>query len=219
MNDFNAVAPIDGTVTSCNLVEGQEVKSGDTVIMISNNVTMLVTISVDDRNISFIKPGSYVELKDYSDNIFQGLVTSIDMSKVESDQGMTTYPVTLMVENFDGSLMEGTTMRYSFVTSQSDDCVLVPTTAVKSVLDAEGNKQAVVFVQREERPAEAIDLDASITGVPGEADKYWPVPVTTGISDAKQVEIISGIQDGDMVFINYTTEPQGGGMGSGIMLG
>ncbi len=81
MADFNAVAPIDGTVTSCNLVEGQEVKSGDTVIMISNNVTMLVTINVNDQNISFIKPGSYVELKDWSDNVFQGLVTSIDMSR------------------------------------------------------------------------------------------------------------------------------------------
>ena len=70
----------------------------------------------------------------------------------------------------------------------------------------------------EERPAEAIDLDASITGVPGEADKYWPVPVTTGISDAKQVEIISGVEAGDMVFINYTVDP-GNGMGGGIMFG
>ena len=45
-----------------NLTPGQEVKSGDTVVMISNNVTMLVTITVDDRNISFIKPGNYVDL-------------------------------------------------------------------------------------------------------------------------------------------------------------
>ncbi len=61
--DFNAVAPIDGTVTSCNLLRGgQEVKSGDTVVIISNNTTMLVTITVDDRNISFIKPGNYVDL-------------------------------------------------------------------------------------------------------------------------------------------------------------
>lgn len=60
--DFNAVAPIDGTVTSCTLSEGAEVKSGDTVVIISNTTTMLVTITVDDRNISFIKPGDYVDL-------------------------------------------------------------------------------------------------------------------------------------------------------------
>lgn len=65
------MAPIDGTVTSCNLTPGQEVKSGDTVVMISNNVTMLVTITVDDRNISFIKPGNYVDL-DWNGQVYQG---------------------------------------------------------------------------------------------------------------------------------------------------
>ena len=45
--NFHATAPIDGTVTSCSLVEGEDVKSGDTVIIISNNTTMLVDITVD----------------------------------------------------------------------------------------------------------------------------------------------------------------------------
>ena len=47
MANFNAVSPIDGTVTSMNLQVGQEVKSGDTAVMISNNTTMLVDITVD----------------------------------------------------------------------------------------------------------------------------------------------------------------------------
>ena len=49
LDNFNAVSPIDGTVTSCTLTEGAEVKSGDTVITISNTTTMLVTITVDGR--------------------------------------------------------------------------------------------------------------------------------------------------------------------------
>ena len=111
-------------------------------------------------------------------------------------------------------------MDYSFVTSRSDDCVLVPTTAVKSVADLEGNKQTVVFIQREERPEGAIDLDyAAMPGVPKPEENYWPVVVSTGISDAKQVEIISGVEAGDMVFINYTVEPENGGMGGGVYFG
>ena len=62
--NFHATAPIDGTVTSMNLQVGQEVKSGDTAVMISNNTTMLVDITVDDRNISFINQGMTVELTD-----------------------------------------------------------------------------------------------------------------------------------------------------------
>lgn len=208
---LNAAAPIDGTVISCTIAEGGEVKAGDAVVTIQNTTVMTVTIQVDDRNIGFIKLGDTIELSDYNGGVYMGVVTNVAMQG-EVGQGMSTYPVTLEVDNFDGSLYAGAWLDYSMVTSQSDGCVLVQTTAVKSVLDAEGNKQTVVFVQREERPDNAIELDPSITGVPGEEDGYWPVLVETGISDAKQVEITSGVQDGDMVFINYTVDPDNGGM-------
>ncbi len=221
--DFNAVAPIDGTVTSCNLTEGQEVKSGDTVVMISNNVTMLVTISVDDRNISFIKPGSYVELKDWNDNVFQGLVTSIDMSGSQGGgNGMmgggssgTSYPVTLTVDNFNGALMEGMGLQYSFVTSESEACVMVPTACVQYFSDMDGNRCPVVFVQRESRPDDVPELQfpevqpGQKRTYPTEEEGYYPVVVETGIADTQNVEIKSGVQEGDTVFLNYTVT-QGG---------
>lgn len=216
---LNAVAPIDGTVISCTLAEGGEVKAGDAVVTIQNTTTMVVTIQVDDRNIGFVKLGDMITLSNYNGGSYMGTVTNVAMQG-EVGQGMSTYPVTLEVDNFDGSLYAGAWLDYSFVTSQSDGCILVPTTAVKSVADAEGNKQTVVFVQRPERPDNALDLDYSVlSGVPKPEENYWPVPVETGISDAKQVEITSGIQDGDMVFINYTTDPTNGGMGGGIMIG
>ena len=202
---LDAAAPIDGTIISCTIAEGSEVKAGDAVITIQTTTTMVVTIQVDDRNIGFIKLGDAIELSDYNGNFFIGTVTNIEMQG-EVGQGMSTFPVTLEVDNFDGSLYAGAWLDYSFVTNQSDDCVLVPTTAVKSVLDTQGNKQTVVFVQREERPDNAIELDEGITGVPGPEDGYWPVLVQTGISDAKSVEIVSGVEPGDMVFINYTVE-------------
>ena len=214
LEDFNAVAPIDGTVTSCTLSEGAEVKSGDTVVIISNTTTMLVTIQVDDRNISFIKPGDMVEL-DWNGNPYMGTVTAIDMGGAQSGQGMTNYPVTLSVDNFDGSLMDGAWLQYSFVTSESADCILVPTSSVKYVSDLEGNRQAVVFVQREERPDEVPELDLPTVEpgqkrqYPSEAEGYYPVIVETGSSDAQNVEITSGIQEGDMVFVNYTVTDMG----------
>ncbi len=214
LSDFHAVAPIDGTVTSITLTQGAEVKSGDTVVIISNNTTMLVTIQVDDRNISFIKPGNFVDL-DWNGNIYQGQVTSIDMGKAESGQGMTNYPVTLTVDNMDGSLMDGAWLQYSFVTSESADCILVPTSAVRYFSDMEGNRQAVVFVQRDSRPEDVPELDlpsfepGQKRTYPSEEEGYYPVIVETGISDTQNVEITSGIQADDMVFVNYTVTEQG----------
>ena len=216
MNDFNAVAPIDGTVTSCNLVEGQEVKSGDTVVMISNNVTMLVTITVDDRNIAFIKPGSFVDLSDWNGNVFQGQVTSIDMAGAESGQGMTNYPVTLEVDNFGGALMDGAYLQYSFVTSESEACVMVPTACVQYFSDTEGNRCSVVFVQMDQPPEELPELEyptfepGQKRTFPSQEEGYYTVVVETGIADTQNVEIISGVNAGDTVFYNYTVTDYSG---------
>lgn len=215
LDAFRAVAPIDGTVTSCTLTEGAEVKSGSTVVMISNNTTMLVTITVDDRNISFIKPGDTVDLT-WNERSYQGQVTSIDMSGAQSGSGMTNYPVTLTVDNADGSLMEGAWLQYSFVTSQSEDCVLIPTSAVKYFTDQDGARQSVVFVQRAERPEEVptLELPTVESGqkrtYPSEEEGYYPVIVTTGIADAQNVEITSGLSAGDVVFVNYSVTDMGG---------
>lgn len=213
--DFNAVAPIDGTVITCTLSQGAEVKNGDTVVIISNNTTMLVTIMVDDRNISFIKPGDMVELQ-WNGTPYYGTVTAIDMGGAQAGQGMTTYPVTLTVDNFDGSLMDGAWLQYSFVTSQSDDCILVPTSCVKYVSDTQGNRCCVVFVQRDSRPENTpeLELPEVMPGqrrqFPTEEEGFYPVIVETGISDTQNVEILSGLEEMDEVFVNYTVTDYSG---------
>lgn len=214
LDAFNAVAPIDGTITSCTLTEGAEVKGGDTVIIISNTTNMLVNITVDDRNISFIKPGDMVEL-DWNGNTYLGTVTAIDMGGAQAGQGMTNYPVTLSVENWDGSLMDGAWLQYSFVTSQSEDCVLVPTSAVQYFSDMDGNRQSVVFVRRDTRPDDVPELDlpavepGQTRRFPSEEEGYYPVIVVTGLSDAQVVEIVSGVEAGEEVFVNYTVTESG----------
>ena len=137
------------------------------------------------------------------------------MGGAQAGQGMTNYPVTLTVDNFDGSLMEGAWLRYSFVTSQSDDCIIVPTTSVKYFSDTEGNRQCVVFVRRDSRPEDTPELELPTVEpgrkrtFPTEEEGFYPVLVETGISDAENVEIISGVSEGDEVFINYTVSEYG----------
>lgn len=210
--NFNAVAPIDGTVITCTLTEGAEVKSGDTVLVISNNTTMLVNITVDDRNISFIKPGMTVELSDYNNNTFMGTVTSINMGGAESSNGMTKYPVTLTVDNADGSLYEGAWLNYSFVTSQSENCIVIPSSAVTNISGKDGNPYTVVFIQADSKPENAVDFEVppvekgETPKYPTPDDGFYPVPVTTGLSDNFNVEIKEGLQGGETVFQAYIVE-------------
>ena len=212
LNNFNAVAPIDGTVTTCTLAEGAEVKSGDTVIIISNTTTMLVNITVDDRNISFVKPGMTVDLTDWNGNVFTGTVSSINTGSAEAGQGMTSFPVTLTVDNYDGSLLEGVWLDYSFVASQSDDCIVVPMQSVKYVSDENGETASVVFIKADSKPENtvAIDIPPTEPGAtplyPSESEGFYPVPGPTGLSGNYNGESLEGLTGAEDVFVNYYVE-------------
>ena len=210
--DFNAVSPIDGSVTSCTLAPGTEVKSGDTVVTISNTTNMVVDITVDDRNIAFVQPGLTVELSDWNGNTFIGTVTAINMGAAESQNGMTNYPVTLTVDNQDGSLLAGMYLDYSFVASQSDDCMMVPMQSVKNIPGEDGSTDSVVFIRADKRPENAVDLEipepepGQPPMYPSPEDGFYPVKVETGLNDDYNVEIKSGLNGDEEVFVNYLVE-------------
>ena len=218
IQNFNAVAPIDGVVFSCALEPGQTVKEGETVITISNTTTMLVDIQVDNRNIGFIKAGMTMELTDQATNTpYTGTVTKVAMQG-EVGSGMTTYPVQLSVENSDGSLTSGSWLSYKLVTSESVDCITVPNQSVRRVTDTEGKIHTVVFVKADSKPENAIEIDKSVKEnenmqqnvMPTTDEGFWPVPVTIGISDTYNVEIKDGIEVGTPVFTNRETDQSSG---------
>lgn len=212
LNNFSATSPINGTVVTCTLTEGMDVKENETVITISNTTNMVVDITVDDRNIAFVQPGMMVELTDWNGMMYMGTVSSINMGSAESGNGMTSYPVTLTVDNYDGSLMSGMWLDYSFVASQSDDCLMVPMQSVKYVSDENGETYSVVFIKADSKPENAVELDipepmpGETPQYPSDKDGYYPVPVETGLSDNYNVEIKSGLNGDEEVFVNFYVE-------------
>jgi len=65
----------------------------------------------------------------------------------------------------------------------------------------------VVFVQTPDRPENAVELDPAMLGetMPATEEGFWPVPVTTGISDTYDVEITEGLEPEVTVFTNRET--------------
>ena len=210
LGGFDVAAPISGTVTSCTIAPGQEVQGGATVVTIIDTTNMLVEITVDDRNIPFVTPGMTVELTDWNDAMYIGTVTNIDMSASgDGSMGMTRYPVTVSVENYDGTLLQGMWLTYSFVTSEAVDCVTLPIQCVKSIVDDQGEPRTVVFLKSETRPENAVDFTPpeddyyGTPSYPSESEGFYPVPVETGLSDRYSIEITSGLNAGDEVFSVY----------------
>ena len=195
--NLNAVAPIAGTVIGLAISPGQEIAEKTAVINISDTTVIEVNAKVDERNIAYIKPGMPVNIDQWG-TPFTGVVDKVNLSP-EMNNGVATYSAIILVDNPDGTMYTGSSVTYSLVASQSDNCLVLPIQCVKYVPDAEsGETLSVVFLQTDSRPDNAVDVDATTVGVPAEG--FYAVPVETGISDKNNVEILSGVNEGDVVF-------------------
>lgn len=202
LDNCSALAPIDGTVMGLAIQTGDEVQANTAVITIADTSTIMIDADVDERHISYVKAGMMVDIDQWG-SMFQGVVESVSLNS-KAENGVASYPMTISVDNYDGTLMTGSYINYSLVASQNDNCLVLPIQCVKSVQLDDGSSADVVFVQSDDRPENAIDLSMSVDGVPESG--YWPVPVEIGIADDFNVEIRSGVQEGDVVFTAVQTQ-------------
>lgn len=200
LDNCNAVAPIDGTVIGLGIQAGQKIEANTTVLTIADTSTIVVDATVDERNVSYVKPGMMVTIDQWG-TTFEGIVESVSLNS-KAENGVASYPMVISVDNVDGTLMTGSYINYSLVASENDNCLVVPIQCVKSVPMEDGSTGDVVFVQGD-RPDNAIDLSVPVEGVP---EGFWAVPVETGISDTYNVEIKSGVEEGAVVFTQVQTE-------------
>ncbi len=199
LDDFKAVAPMSGTVLSCSLYAGQEVSSGFTAISIADTSVMTVEAQIDEMNISYVKPGMMVDITQWGRNgqeYFMGTVSTVSMEG-KFENGVSYFPATITVDNPTGTLMSGMYIDYSLLASQSDNCLLAPVQAVKYT-----EQGTCLFVKADTAPDNALDATALGIEVP---EGYYAVPVTVGLSDNTNAEIIEGVEDGAEVFVQYMT--------------
>jgi multidrug resistance efflux pump len=190
----SAVAPIDGMVIGLTIQPGDEVQANTSVVTISDTSTILVTANVDERHISYIKPGMPVDLNQW-DNMAFGTVETVSLSSTVNN-GVATYPVTISVDNSEGTIQVNSYIQFTITASENDNCLILPLQCVRTVSTEDGSTATVVYVAGD-RPDNALEGVTASETIP---EGYWPVPVEIGISDNYNVEIKSGVEEGTVVF-------------------
>ena len=190
----SAVAPIDGTVIGLTLQPGDEINTQNPIVTISDTSTLTVSATVDERNISYVKAGMMVDLNQW-DTLATGTVESVSLSSTVNN-GVATYPMTITADNYEGTLQVNSSINYTLIASQNDNCLVLPLQAVRTVTMEDGSMATVVYVQGG-RPDNAIEVPFVEEEIP---EGYWAVPVEIGIQDNYNVEIKSGVEEGTVVF-------------------
>lgn len=206
-DNYTITAPISGTVVTKNVNAGENVSTGNsatTLAVIYDLSELTFEMSVDELDISSVKTGQEVKVTAdaFEGQTFQGVVTSVSMEGSYSS-GVTNYPVTVtLLEN--GDLLPSMNVDGEIILDSAEDALVIPADALMR-----GNQ---VYVK-----------DDSVTEPQGPAPAgFRAVQVETGLINEDYVEILSGLEEGDEVYVAESTVSGGfmmpgmGGMGGGM---
>ena len=175
-NDLNNVvikAPISGVISEKNVNVGQIINQGAVLAKINDISYVFATIQVPQEKINDIKVGKPAEVTLEDNNtVHNGTLDSIDLS---GDSTLRVFNCKIKMENNNKELLPGEYAKVNFSNTENNNKVI--TIPVSSLAGSEGDYY--VFINDN-----------------GVASK---VSVDIGDADENNVEIISGVKEGDEI--------------------
>jgi RND family efflux transporter MFP subunit len=224
LDDTDLRAPITGTIIEKLVEKGQVISSpimdvggGTLMLKMADLTSVQVRTLVDETDIGKIQPGqvAMVTVTAYPNQPFRGEVQKIE-PQASADQTVTTFAVRIVLKNDRGLLKPGMNAEVSILVTERKDVVAVPTSALRTNRDL---KTSAALVGLDEAAAGAQLKANALPEVAGTGDdaryrfanRYWvfvneggkPVarPVVTGITDLDYSEVITGLKEGDQVYM------------------
>lgn len=187
-------SPIDGTVISKSVEEGQTVAASfntPELFTIAKDLTnMQVVANVDEADIDNVKEGDRVTftVDAYPDDTFEGTVKQVRLEATTTNN-VVTYEVVISAPNADLKLKPGLTANVTIYTQERSGVLAVANKALR-------------FTPTKE----TVGKDMKIVDCKGK-NKVWTLngntltahPVTIGQSDGINTEITKGLKQGDKI--------------------
>lgn len=187
-------SPIDGTVISKDVEEGQTVASSfstPTLFTIAKDLTdMRVIANVDEADIGEVREGQRATftVDAYPDETFNGNVTQV-RQEATTDNNVVTYEVVISAPNPDLKLKPGLTANITIYTLEQSGIVSVPTKALR-------------FTPTQETVGKGykiVDCKGTHKVWVKEGNTLRAYAVSTGITNGTRTQITSGIAEGKEV--------------------
>ena len=172
--DFTILAPVDGSILTRRAKEGDYAAAATPMATIAQVESMCIRADIDEIYIGRIWPGQTAQVTFQTDSGTETAYTAA-VYRIEelgaTSGGVTNYAVELTLDDTDG-LRAGMNVSVAIVTDRRTDALHIPTSAVSG---------GTVQVLRDGKPTE--------------------VAVTTGMTAAGRVEILSGLTETDEVIL------------------
>ncbi len=225
-------APIDGVVMNRAVDEGQTVAANfntPEIFTIAQDLTqMQVEADIDESDIGQVKVGQRVEfgVDAFPDDKFAGTVMQIRLSP-KTTSNVVTYTVIINAQNPDQKLLPGMTADIVIYVEETADVLVIPYKAVKFTPEADYlariGKEMMTKGSIPGTPAGAGGRPQGVPSgqMPGgstspagnkmptmvwvkENESIHAVPVVLGPNDGDNIEVKSGLKEGDQVVTKMT---------------
>ncbi|PQV47812.1 HlyD family secretion protein [Jejuia pallidilutea] len=199
----NIYSPIDGVVLSRDIDEGQTVAasySTPTLFTIAQDLKeMQVEADVDEADIGNVTEGQRVEftVDAYMGETFYGVVTQVRLDPTITSN-VVTYTVVIKAENEHLKLKPGLTATISIYTLKLNDVLTAEAKAINFSPDAE---TLATYNTHHDLPETTANITTAenVLWVLGNDRSITPKTVTLGASDGVNVQVLSGISEGEQL--------------------
>jgi len=177
LKNADLISPISGTITSVYQKEGENVVAYTTVVATVADLSKpIFEMEVDETDIGKIKENqeAKITLDAYPDIQISGKIYKIDPQITKTSEGTNIIKVKIRLDSFNLPPIIGLGGSAEIKASQVQNVLAIPQSAVFE----KGNKKYVFVVEK---------------------GKAKQVEVKTGIESQDQVEIISGIEENQLV--------------------
>jgi HlyD family secretion protein len=219
LDDTVVRSPVAGTIISRPVEVGQVISSptmavgGGTVLMTLADLSKVrVRALVDEIDVGKVSIGQVVSIKvaAYRDKEFFGTVSKVEpLAKVE--QNVTTFPVLIDIENDEKLLLLGMNTDVVIEILNKDVSVTAPSMSLRTRKDIYSaasilniSKESVDLFLSERVKGENFNKFIVIKETKKGPELAW---VEIGVSDLANVEIVSGLSEGDTVFYTSKQKP------------
>ena len=171
------VAPFDGSIIALNAVQGQSVTT-NTLLTLATTHDLLVRFYLDETDIEKAVTGSRVTLTfdAYPDNMVEGEIILVEPSLQIIDGTPVVVAWANLSQETDVNAFSGMTVDVEVIAAETHDALIVPIQALRELTPG----SFAVFV---------VSADGQLA----------MTPVTVGLRDFANAEILSGLKVGDVV--------------------
>ena len=194
-------SPIDGVVLSKSVEEGQTVAASfntPELFTIAQDLTdMRVIADIDEADIGGVKEGQRVSftVDAFPDDHFEGQVTQV-RQQATTESNVVTYEVVISAPNNDLKLKPGLTANVTIFTMEKDNVLAVPAKALRFT----PNEALLTKQQKVE------DCEGDFKVWTKDGDTFKAHQVETGTTNGLLTEIVSGIEEGAEVLVDFTID-------------